>query len=249
MGPYDYYHPHDFFRVKAGWSARRNFRSVLFWCSHQATGPTRLDTAVHLWFGPIIRRTPCVPRAMPVRASHGLRTGISNVLHILRHPFGTRKGAVRHPYGHVRELTQPEVAKIPHGRRIWPSPWLFRFNDCITVNYKHTIIPLSPFFMRTSSSGNIVSVTGHLCGEFTGRRWLPRTRPVTRRFDVFFDLSLNRRLSKQSWSWWFEMPSCPLWRHCHVVMILDLWRWPYWNFFKLAAIGNEVIYFVSCRMF
>ena len=28
-------------------------------------------------------------------------------------------------------------------------------------------------------------------------------RPVTRSFDVFFDLRLNKRLSKQSWGWWF----------------------------------------------
>ena len=40
-------------------------------------------------------------------------------------------------------------------------------------------------------------------------------RPVARSFDVFLDLRLNKRLSKQSWSWWFETPSCPLWRHCN----------------------------------
>ena len=26
---------------------------------------------------------------------------------------------------------------------------------------------------------------------------------------------LNKRLSKQSWDWWFETPSCSLWRHCN----------------------------------
>ena len=29
-------------------------------------------------------------------------------------------------------------------------------------------------------------------------RWIPAQRPVTRRFDVFFDLRLNKRLSKQN---------------------------------------------------
>ena len=43
-------------------------------------------------------------------------------------------------------------------------------------------------------------------GEF------PAQRRVTRSFDVFFDLSLNRRLSKQWWGWWFETPSRPIWR-------------------------------------
>ena len=27
--------------------------------------------------------------------------------------------------------------------------------------------------------------------------------------------ALNKRLSKQSWGWWFESPSCSLWRHCN----------------------------------
>ena len=41
----------------------------------------------------------------------------------------------------------------------------------------------------------------------------PIQRPVTRSFDVFFDLHLNKRLSKQSWGWWFETPSWSLWPH------------------------------------
>ena len=48
-------------------------------------------------------------------------------------------------------------------------------------------------------------------GEF------PTQRPVTRSFDVFFDLRLNKRLSKQSWGWWFETPSWSLWRHVNVL--------------------------------
>ena len=30
--------------------------------------------------------------------------------------------------------------------------------------------------MMTSSNGNIFRVNGHLCGEFTGHRWIPRTK-------------------------------------------------------------------------
>ena len=40
-------------------------------------------------------------------------------------------------------------------------------------------------------------------------------RPMARSFDVFFDLCLNKRLSKQSRCWWFETPSRSLWRHCN----------------------------------
>ena len=47
-------------------------------------------------------------------------------------------------------------------------------------------------------------------GEF------PTQRPVTWSFGVFFDLRLNKRWSKQSWGWWFEMPSRSLWIHQNV---------------------------------
>ena len=49
-----------------------------------------------------------------------------------------------------------------------------------------------------------------ITGEF------PAQRPVTRSFDIFFDLSPNERLSKQSWGCWFETSWCPLWRHSNV---------------------------------
>ena len=70
--------------------------------------------------------------------------------------------------------------------------------------------------MMTSSNGNIFRVTGPLCGEFTGPGEFPAQRPVTRSFDVFFDLRPNKRLSKQLWGWWFETLSWSLWRHCNV---------------------------------
>ena len=52
-------------------------------------------------------------------------------------------------------------------------------------------------------------------GEF------PAQRPMTRSFDVFFDL----QLSKQSWGWWFEMPSCSLWFQCNGVAegLANIW--------------------------
>ena len=67
----------------------------------------------------------------------------------------------------------------------------------------------------TSSNGNIFRVTGPLCGEFTGPGEFPTQRPVTRSFDVYFDLGPNEWLSKQWRRWWFKMPSRSLWRHCN----------------------------------
>ena len=96
-GPVRFLSPVRFLARKAEWSARRNFTSVLFPWSHQATGPVRLDTAAYLWFGWIIRRTPRVPRAMPVWAPHGNLKCFSHPTGPVRGPCVTRNGVVRGP--------------------------------------------------------------------------------------------------------------------------------------------------------
>ena len=83
------------------------------------------------------------------------------------------------------------------------NPWWFTSNRMVA----------SCVSMMTSSNGNFFRVTGPLCGEFTGPGEFPTQRPVTRSFDVFFDLRLNKPLSKQPWGWWFETLSRSLWRH------------------------------------
>ena len=45
----------------------------------------------------------------------------------------------------------------------------------------------------------------------------PSQRPVTRSFDMFFDLRLNKRMSKQSRHRWFETPLWSSLRHCDVL--------------------------------
>ena len=71
-------------------------------------------------------------------------------------------------------------------------------------------------------------------GDVIKWKHFPRYRPFVRRihrspvnsphkgqwhgaFVFSFDLRLNKRLSKQSWGWWFETSSRPLWRHCNRV--------------------------------
>ena len=58
----------------------------------------------------------------------------------------------------------------------------------------------------------ICAGNSHVTGEF------PAQRPVTRSFDVLFDLRLDGRLIKQSRGRWFETSSRPLWRHSNVLM-------------------------------
>ena len=58
----------------------------------------------------------------------------------------------------------------------------------------------------------LCAVNSPVTGEF------PAQRPVTQSFHIFSDLRLNKRLSKQSWGWWFETPPRSLLRHCNGVL-------------------------------
>ena len=94
-GPVQFWSPVRFIARKAEWRARRNFTSVLFSWSHQATSPVRLDTAVHLWFGRMIRRTLRVP---PCDARTGIvGTPQGNLQCFISH--GTRTRPVQDPQG------------------------------------------------------------------------------------------------------------------------------------------------------
>ena len=78
---------------------------------------------------------------------------------------------------------------------------------CLTSPWHSTSL------MMTSSNGSI-SVLLVLCaGNPPVTGGFPLQRPVTRSFGEFFDLRLNKRLSKQSGRRWFDTPSRSLWRH------------------------------------
>ena len=76
-------------------------------------------------------------------------------------------------------------------------------------------------FMMTSSSGNNFVLLAFCAGNSPVTGESPSQRPVTRNFDVFVDLRLNKRLSKQSFGWWFETPSRSLWLHCNVMKFMS----------------------------
>ena len=73
------------------------------------------------------------------------------------------------------------------------SPWIFTW-------WRHQMETFSALLA-------ICAANSPVPGEF------PAQRPVTRSFDVFFDLRPNKQLSKQSWGWWFETQSRPLSRN------------------------------------
>ena len=109
-----------------------------------------------------------------------------------------------------------------------PSPWGLLFGisrshrpSCI-VTTNHSSSDRNPLnCMMTSSNGNIFRVTGHLCGEST--RWILRTKASDAELWCFlWSVSEKKRLSKQSWGWWFETLSRPLWRHCNGIQQFDV---------------------------
>ena len=94
-GPVRFLTPVRFLARKAEWSARRNFTPVLLLWSHQATGPVRLDTAVHLCFDQIILRI----HMDPVRCPYGHRTGPARESQMFFISYGIHTGPVRDPQG------------------------------------------------------------------------------------------------------------------------------------------------------
>ena len=82
-------------------------------------------------------------------------------------------------------------------------------------------------------------------GEF------PSQRLVTLGFDIFFDLRLNKRLSKQSWGWWFETPSRSLWRHRYVIVLCHicfLWCFISGTHWRLKIVSHVSLHYNDVTM-
>ena len=98
-----------------------------------------------------------------------------------------------------------------HPGEYYKSSWIRQYLQMAVI--------ILPFYISTNH--NDVIKWNHFprywpfVRDFTGPGELPAQRPVTRSFNVFFYLRLNKRLSKQRWGWWFETPSWSLWRHCN----------------------------------
>ena len=95
---------------------------------------------------------------------------------------------------------------------LWDIPYMDSIVEIMGITWSD--IKLSPYMM-TSSNGSIFRVTGPLCGEFTGHRWIPLTKASDAELWSFFDLRLNKQFNKQSIRWWFGTPLRPVWRHCN----------------------------------
>ena len=99
----------------------------------------------------------------------------------------------------------------------WYSNWYILSKLPLLFHYEYTIIWL--LFCSTWWRHQMETFSALLAicaGNSPVPGEIPTQRPVTRSFDVFFDLRLNKRLRKQSWGWWFETLSRPLCRHRNV---------------------------------
>ena len=88
-----------------------------------------------------------------------------------------------------------------HCRQDTRHPWTGRTCNLTLRQHKNNDIMFCWYkpdsWRQTSSNGNIFRINGPLWGEPPVIGGLSSQRPVTRSFDVFFDLRLNKRLSKQ----------------------------------------------------
>ena len=89
--------------------------------------------------------------------------------------------------------------------------------DAILTLSNHTCYHLSSWWRHQMETFSallaIYAGNSPVTGEF------PAQKTVARNFDVFFDVCLNKRLSKQWCGWWFETPWRPLWRHCNMIFV------------------------------
>ena len=130
----------------------------------------------HLWYAPY--QWPLYKHR---RQTNGPVTG-----HLWGESIGDRwipltKDRLRGKSGNDFPLGYASHWPHPHG----PLPLSYQYH--ISYYCLHNVlgpvlpIPYSPSTtlataMMTSSNGNIFRVTGHLCGEFTGHRWIPNTK-------------------------------------------------------------------------
>ena len=83
------------------------------------------------------------------------------------------------PSGSCRPQMGPMLAPwiLLSGMLFWTAEHVrVRYQIWPDIRHPYGDMMRSDIFMMTSSNGTIFRVTGHLCGEFTGPRWIPSTK-------------------------------------------------------------------------
>ena len=128
------------------------------------------------------------------RGGYGLKVSVNQYMMWFRSVFGIPlitlaivaicNQSVRSPNYHRVRMT----ATNPNSLRCWSASytasymrtiikWSLRgYTVAVRVYFVISTFLFAVTFMMTSSNGNIFRVTGHLCGEFIGHQWIPRTK-------------------------------------------------------------------------
>ena len=92
------------------------------------------------------------------------------------------------------------------------------WNRIVRRQTRHCALPISSGHLSPNNTRNtpmgrpllaLCAGNSSVTGEF------PSQRPMTRSFDVLYDLRLNKRMSKPLKRQWFETSTRSLWRHCN----------------------------------
>ena len=144
--------------------------------------PVLQHTLFHYWPGMISLQI--LAHATAARLS----CHVQNFVVISPWEFGPEKNDLAVPFELWWKMCQWNRSLFRQGASSYTGSW-----------WRHQLETFSA--LLTLYAGN-----SPVTGEF------PALRPVTRGFDVFVHLYLNKRFSKQSWSWWLKTPSRSLWR-------------------------------------
>ena len=113
---------------------------------------------------------------------------------------------------HIKDLNYPTITSKPDGLGL-----CIAYTLCV-YSFRSSVSKVSRerrYSRKIFSHWPYTCIDRKLWWPHTVTSGFPSQRPVTRSFDIFFDLCLNKRLSKQSRRWWFETPLRSLWYHCN----------------------------------
>ena len=144
----------------------------------------------------------------------------------------------------IRNLISLSEVKFKIIIRWWISWYSERSYPEVSLRHIELILGVC---MMTSSNGNIFCVTGHLCGEFTGDRWIPRTKASDAIFDVYFDLRLStdtivRLVIREAIALIMTSPSCKIWDQ---LAICPLSQQQFWGSFKYRLMEHTATWHVQ----
>ena len=119
------------------------------------------------------------------------------------------------PMGHIICAKSSRILRFFHQHLQVPFEEPLEVCNVRVLGFNHQYNYFTTDCMTTSSNWTFSTLLVICAGNSPVTGEFHAQRPVTRSFDVFFDLRLNKRLRKQWREWWFDTPSRSLWRHCN----------------------------------